>query len=89
MKELTFQQIEDAINKVLSKNQFKPALSISIEAQIRKTDAVKDYFSAAIYQIEKTSTGATIFHYLHCESISGLNHKLQASIEEKTKLTSV
>ncbi|MBC7847236.1 MAG: hypothetical protein H7Y10_12165 [Flavobacterium sp.] len=85
MKDLTFQQIEDAINKVLSKNQLKPALSIGIDAQIRKTDAVKDYFSVAIYQGERSKAGATLFHYFHCGSVSELNHKLQFSIEEKNK----
>lgn len=85
MKDLTFQQIEDAINNLFAKNKLKPALSISIDAQIRKTDAVKDYFSVAIYQSEKSKTGGTLFHYFHCGSVSELNHKLQASVEEKNK----
>lgn len=86
MKDLSFQQIIDETNGLLNKNGLKNALSISIECQLRDTDAFKDYFSLAIYQREKNATGGTIFHYLHAESMASMKFKLTESIKEKNKL---
>lgn len=86
MKELTFQQIEDIINKVLLKNGCKEALSISIEAHIVTNDILKPRFSAAVYQKEKTSSGASIFHYVISEGIEHLKYQLQNSVIEKQKI---
>lgn len=83
MEDLSFKEIVNFINKILAKNNLKEALSISVEAHVVVSNHVKPRFSAAIYQREKSPTGATIFHYIIAEGLESLKFQLQNSIVEK------